>query len=316
VRVIRLSDLRRRRQRSAAELDAALEQALELRDLGSEFEAQLRAADALADAYPPVVPPGEAVVALRAAIAARKAATERRRTRRIVWQTAPGAVAAGLVGVLAYVGVSGGQTQQVPQNPTVEDAAQTIRVITQRMEAVQRGVAANDPAAASQAAQQARDALVAANEEAAAIPAAEASVRDLLLKTADLKIAELQALLAQIHLPPLPPLPPIKVSGSAGSAATSGAQASGPSSSTTTSSSTTEPPPSSTTTSSSSTTTSTTQGGGVLATASGSGKGKGSASTTTTSPAPSSSSSSSSTTTSTTAPPPPSTTSTTAPEGP
>jgi hypothetical protein len=83
VRIIRLSDFHRSRQRSASDLDSALERALELRDLRGDFEAELRAADALASAFDPVSPPAEALVALRAAISARKAAMTRRRTRRL-----------------------------------------------------------------------------------------------------------------------------------------------------------------------------------------------------------------------------------------
>ena len=320
MRIIRLTDFRRRRQRSAADLDAALERALELRDLGNNFEAELKAADALAGAFDEAAPTGEALVALRAAISARKAAVARRRTRRIAWQTAPGALAAAVVGVLAYVGVSGGRTQQPPQGPNYgANADQTLRVITEKMAAVQRDVAANDAAAAAQSAAEARAALVQAQQEGASIPA-DIAYHDLLLLTAEQQIAQLERLLAQAHLPPVPPLPPVPVASPAVSPTTAGAQAS-PASSTTTS--TTEPP-SSSTTSSSTSSTSTTQGGGVLATATGSGKGTSSGGSTTTSsssPPPSSTTSSSSTTTSstttsTTAPPPPSTTSTTAPPGP
>lgn len=319
MRIIRLTDFRRRRQRSAADLDAALERVLELRDLGSDFEAELKAADALAGAFDEAAPPGEALVALRAAISARKAAVARRRVRRIAWQTAPGALAAAVVGVLAYVGISGGRSQQPPRGPDYgANAAQTIQVITQKMAAVQRDVAANDAAAAAQSAAEARAALVQAQQEGAAIPA-DLAYHDLLLLTAEQQIAQLERLLAQAHLPPVAPLPPVPLASPAGSPTTAGPQAAGPSSSTTTS--TTEHP--STTTSSSSSTTSTTEGGGVLATATGSGKGgsPGSSTTTSSSSPPSSTTSSSSTTTSstttsTTAPPPPSTTSTTGPPAP
>ena len=313
MRIVRLSDFHRRRQRSASDLDSALERALELRELRGDFEAELRAADAMASAFDPVTVPAEALVALRAAIAARKAAASHRRARRLAWQTAPGAVAAVTLGLLGYVGLSHHSNSLPPSRINIENADHTLQAINNQLSRVQQGVQAHDPSVASSEALATRSILAQAQAQAAGYPADDPA-RDLLLNALEAKIQQLNALLARLNLPPVQPLPALQPAGSAQSGTRTEAGAA-PSSST---SSSTTGPPSSTTTSSSSSTTSTTQGGsGVLAAAAGAkGSGAGStasSSTTTSSSSSTTSSSTTSSSTTTTNPPPPSTTSTTAP---
>jgi hypothetical protein len=312
VRIIRLSDFHRSRQRSASDLDSALERALELRDLRGDFEAELRAADALASAFDPVSPPAEALVALRAAISARKAAMTRRRTLRLALQTIPGAVAAVTLGLLGYVAVDH-RTNPCPPATNLVNAARTLQAINGHISRVQQGVQANDPSDAQSQALSTRAALIQAQQQAVGYSPNDPA-RDLLLNALELKIQELNALLARINLPAVQPLPVLKSTGPAQSGTNAEAGA-GPSSTTTS-----QAPASSTTTSQapgSSTTTSTTQPGSVLAAAAKGGQ-KASPGHDGSSPSSSSTSSSTSTSTSTTTtnPPPPSTTSTTAPTAP
>ncbi|HET6965939.1 MAG TPA: hypothetical protein VFH58_14285 [Acidimicrobiales bacterium] len=309
MRIIRLSDFRSRRQRSASDLDSALERALELRDLRGDFEAELRAADAMASAFDPVSVPAEALVALRAAIAARRAAAARHRARRLAWQTMPGAVAAVTLGLLGYVGLSHHSTSLPPSRINIENADRTLQAITDHISRVQQVVQANDPTAAFSQALATRSILAEAQQQAVGYPADDPA-RDLLLSALEAKIQQLDALLARLNLPPVQPLPTIKPAGSAQPANRAEAGAA-PSSSTTSSTSGSG----STTTSSSSSTTSTTDGGsGVLAAATGAkGSGSSTPSSSTSSSTSSTSSTSTSTSTTTTNPPPPSTTSTTAP---
>ena len=310
MRIVRLSDAHRRRHRAASHLDAALERAPELRDVHGDFEAELRAADAMASAFDPVRVPAEALVALRAAIAARKAAASRHRARRLAWQTAPGAVAAVTLGLLGYVGFSHHSISGPPATAHLANAARTLQAIGEHISRVQQGVQANDPSVAQSQALSTRAALIQAQRQAVAY-APDDPARDLLLNALELKIQELDALLARLSLPPVQPLPPVNVAASS----SSGAQ---PQAAPASSSTTRSPGSSTTTSSSSSTSTSTTQGGsgsGVLAAASSTGHrtstdAAGSSSSSTSSSSPSSPTSSSTTTSN---PPPPTTTSTTAP---
>jgi hypothetical protein len=286
----------------ATALDAVLDAVLDDPAQRADFTRELKAAEILALLEGAPVPP-ESLVALRAAVAARKA---RPRPRGLTAARGiPSAAAAVVAGLLVWVGVQAGHRPTV-YLPGAQQAAQSIQTITSKIAAVQQVVSTGDKPAAQTTALDARQALVQAQDTAVALPAND-PYRDLLLQTAELKIQELEHLLAQLRLsvPPLPSVSSTAVQGpSSNSTPGSAPPAAGPSS-TTTPSSTTSSTTTSTSASAPSTTTSSSQPGAPPLVTPIPTTSTTSSSTTTTS--------TSTTTTTTTNPPPPSTTSTTAP---
>lgn len=260
-----IGDLRRRKDRRLQALDTALDATLaEVDAARGQFDAELAAARALALSVESEPLPAQALVTLRAGLAARDG---NRRSRRSQWVRGgvPGAVAASVVGLLAYAAV-GDRTTTNPSTTAVATAAQTLQVINQRMAKVQTVVDQHNRPEAQAQGQSARQALLEARQQAVSLPP-DSAVRDLLLTEAYAKIAQLTRLLAQLQLtvPALPPVP----AGSGTSAVAAPDNSSTPGGSTSTSSTPTSSPtststaPTSTTTpqSGSSTTTSTTEPG-------------------------------------------------------
>ncbi len=319
MRVIRLAERRRARQHRADTLDGALDSALTQVDSAEDFGRELEAARWLAAAHLPARAPAEGLVALRAALAARRHTAVRQGRSRWVIQGVPGAVAAAGVGLAVFFGLHSIGAQN--NLAGAQSAVRALQQITARMAVVNQVASSNNLPGVVQAAQSARQSLVEAQQVAAPLPATD-PFRNLLLQTAEAKIAELEALLAQLKLPPVPSLPSVPSSSSANNspqAAGSGSTASpnqahtSTSSSTTTSSTTTSTTTAPSTTTSTTSTTSTSSAAGTpqstTTTTSDKTQPGGQGSTTTTS--------TSTTTTSTTpVPPPPSTTTTTAPAPP
>jgi hypothetical protein len=309
VKITRMSDHRARQARADA-LDEALDRWMsEHPDLGPELEAARR----LAEDQAAIRVPTEGLVALRAAAAAQSSMRAGRVRSRLVGQGIPGAVAAVCIGIAVFAGL---HRPTSPGLSGARSASAALQEITMRMASVNQQAANNNLPGVVQAAESARQSLVAAQQVAAPLPATD-PIRDVLLQTADAKIAELESLLARLKLPAVASLPPVS------SASGSSAQANGPTSSstTTTSSTTTSTTAAESSTSTTGSTTSTTQGGSSNGTLAAATTNSGTSGTTTSQPTRSSStttsSTSSTTTTSTTpVPPPPSTTTTTAPSPP
>ena len=305
MKIIRLSERRRQRERRAAELDRALDQSLAAVPVPEDFTAELDAARRMAESHLPIAAPSEGLVALRAALAARRSADIARSRSRWIIQGVPGAVAAASVGLAVFFGL-----QSQPSGLAgAQNAAAALREITVRMQQVNQVAASNNLPGVVQAAQSALASLVAAQQVAAPLPADD-PLKDVLLQTADAKIAELETLLAQLRLPPVASLPPVTTTG--GQSASASGALSGAAPTTTT----TSTPASSTTSSTSSSTTTTTLGSGTSTTTTTSAGSQSSTTTTTTKPAPPTTTTSSTTTSTTPIPPPPSTTTTTAPAPP
>ena len=323
MRIIRLADRRRARQHRADVLDGALDAALTQVDPADDFGRELEAARWLAAAHLPDRAPAEGLVALRAALAARRATHAHQTRSRFIVQGIPGAVAAAGVGLAVFFGLHATGAQN--NLAGAQNAVRALQEITTRMAAVNQVASSNNLSGVVQAAQSARQSLVQAQQVAAPLPASD-PFRDLLLQTAEAKIAELEALLAQLKLPPVASLPPVPSSSSASSQqADSSGTSSSPAqahASTSTSSSTSSTTTTTRATGSSTSTTTTTQGGGAVAGPSQSTTTTGNANKTQAQPngqgsTTTTSTSTSTTTTSTTpVPPPPSTTTTTAPTPP
>lgn len=311
MKIIRLSERRRQRQRRADHLDRALDDSLATVEMPEDFTAELDAARRMAESHLPMAAPSEGLVALRAALAARQSADLSRARTRWVVQGVPGAVAAVSIGLAVFFGLRA--------HPSGLDGAQSaaaaLREMNVRMQQVNAVAATNDLPGVVQAAQSARASLVAAQQIAAPLPPTD-PLKDVLLQTAEAKIAELETLLAQLRLPPVASLPPVNP-------ASPGAVAAGPVAPTTSTTAVTTTTTTTTTTSTSSTTTTTLAGSSPASSTQ-----SGPSSTTTTTgassgqgtsrpPSSSTTTTSSSTTTSTTpVPPPPSTTTTTSPPPP
>jgi len=324
VRIVRLAERRRARQHRADVLDGALDAALTQVDQAEDFGRELEAARWLAAAHLPTRAPAEGLVALRAALAARRATHAHQTRSRFIVQGVPGAVAAAGVGLAVFFGLHATGAQN--NLAGAQSAVRALQEITTRMAAVNQVASSNNLRGVVQAADSARQSLVEAQQVAGPLPASD-PFRNLLLQTAEAKIAELEALLAQLKLPLVASLPPVPSSSSASSQqADSSGTSSSPAqahASTSTSSSTSSTTTTTQASSPSTSTTTTTQGGSALAAGPGqSTSTTGTANKTQAQPNGQGSTTTTSTTTSTTTtsttpvPPPPSTTTTTAPTPP
>ena len=185
----------------AALLDAALDGSVPP-EQATPVAAELGVADALrAEAVRDFPTPHEPLVALRAALAARRA--------RRAWGRLPAparlapALAAAVaiaVGAVALVGRSP-HTAVPEQQLAFARAARYLQVLDEQTGAVQKAVATGNRAAVPAAVASARSAAAKAQETATLLPAGDPK-RDQLLAAAALRIRQLEQLVSRLNLPP------------------------------------------------------------------------------------------------------------------
>ena len=198
---------RRWARRRAGAMDRALERTLQERGVSpDEFGPELWAAQVLDASAEAEAPPPEALTVLRAALAAREARDRpvRRITVRQLVPVVPGAVAALVVGLVAYVGVGGGQRLQPGQADQLA-VARSLDQVDQRMALVVSRIAAGQLSGADTTVQQLRDALLRVEQAAGGLDPGDPG-QQALLASLYREIAMLNSLVARLHLrvEPLP----------------------------------------------------------------------------------------------------------------
>jgi hypothetical protein len=209
--VIRMGDHRSEPNKRADELDAALDttvdQAGPARD---DIEAELAAARSLMAACEVANIPAEPLMALRAALAARRATAATHRRQRLILQRMPYAAAVAAI-IAAVVTVTGVVRQQPIVSLNAPTAAAALHALSQGSrqvtQAIQLAQSGSDAHAVETSAVGARNVLARAKQSADALPAAS-DERSVVLQQVQNDIQVLNSLLSQLNLPPVEPLPP------------------------------------------------------------------------------------------------------------